>query len=84
MHYIPGCVRHITHRCHKKECLLRFTRGRWRWLPWLSGRTKRFETCILNDAVTSHLIHLLVRGGQGREVIMQTMQLISWKDGPGV
>ena len=22
-HYIPGCVWHITHRCHKKEFLLR-------------------------------------------------------------
>jgi REP element-mobilizing transposase RayT len=31
-HYIPGCVWHITHRCHKREFLLRFARDRQRWL----------------------------------------------------
>ena len=25
-HYIPGYVWHITHRCHKKEFLLKFAR----------------------------------------------------------
>ncbi|MDY6990942.1 MAG: transposase, partial [Thermodesulfobacteriota bacterium] len=25
-HYVPGYVWHITHRCHKKEFLLRFAR----------------------------------------------------------
>jgi len=28
-HYIPGYVWHITHRCHKREFLLRFVRDRW-------------------------------------------------------
>ena len=27
-HYIPGYVWHITHRCHKKEFLLKFARDR--------------------------------------------------------
>ncbi len=27
-HYIPGCVWHITHRCHKQEFLLRFEKDR--------------------------------------------------------
>jgi hypothetical protein len=27
-HYIPGCVWHITHRCHKKEFLLKLARAR--------------------------------------------------------
>jgi REP element-mobilizing transposase RayT len=60
-HYIPGCVWHITNRCHKKKFLLRFARGRQRWLQWLFEGKKRFETCILNYAVTSNHIHLLVR-----------------------
>jgi putative transposase len=34
-YYIPGYVWHITHRCHKKEFLLRFGRDRRRWLKWL-------------------------------------------------
>ena len=25
-HYLPGHIWHITHRCHKKEFLLRFAR----------------------------------------------------------
>jgi putative transposase len=40
-HYIPGCVWHITHRCHKKEFLLRFARDRRRWLQWLFEGKKR-------------------------------------------
>jgi len=24
-HYIPGCIWHITHRCHKREFLLGFS-----------------------------------------------------------
>jgi len=26
-HYIPGYIWHITHRCHKKEFLLKFTKA---------------------------------------------------------
>ncbi len=33
-HYIPGYVWHITHRCHKKEFLLKFVRDRRRWLEY--------------------------------------------------
>ena len=80
-HYIPGCVWHITHRCHKKEFLLRFARDRRRWLQWLFEGKKRFRTCILNYAVTSNHIHILVRDGREREVIPQTMQLIAGRTG---
>jgi len=80
-HYIPGCVWHITHRCHKKEFLLRFARDRQRWLQWLFEGKKRFGTCILNYAVTSNHIHLLVRDDGEREVIPQTMQLIAGRTG---
>ena len=31
-HYIPGCIWHITHRCHKKEFLLKFARDRSRFM----------------------------------------------------
>jgi len=80
-HYIPGCVWHITHRCHKKEFLLRFGRDRHRWRQWLFEGKKRFGTCILNYAVTSNHIHLLVMDGREREVIPQTMQLIAGRTG---
>lgn len=27
-HFLPGCVWHITHRCHRKSFLLKFARDR--------------------------------------------------------
>ena len=27
-HFLPGCIWHITHRCHKRESLLKFARDR--------------------------------------------------------
>jgi putative transposase len=80
-HYTSGHVWHLTHRCHKKEFLLRFARDRRRWLQWLFEGKKRFGTCVLNYTVTSNHIHLLVRDGQGCEVIPQTIQLIAGRMG---
>jgi hypothetical protein len=40
-YFLPGYVWHITHRCHQKEFLLKFSRDRKRWLgnpPIFSGR----------------------------------------------
>jgi REP element-mobilizing transposase RayT len=59
-HYIPGYIWHITHRCHKKEFLLKFARERQRWISWLFEAKKRFGLSALNYAVTSNHIHLLV------------------------
>jgi len=80
-HYIPGCVWHITHRCHKKDFLLGFARDRRRWLQWLFEGKKRFGTCVLNYAVTSNHIHLLVRDRQEPEGIPRTIQLIAGRTG---
>lgn len=46
---------HITHRCHKREFLLKFSKDRRRWLQWLSEAKKRYGLKILNYAVTSNL-----------------------------
>ena len=42
-HYIPGYVWHITHRCHKREFLLKFPRNRRRWIEWLYQAKKRYS-----------------------------------------
>jgi len=34
-HFIPGYIWHITHRCHKREFLLKFSKDRHRYLQWL-------------------------------------------------
>jgi len=34
-HYLPSYIWHITHRCHKREFLLKFARDQRRWLGWV-------------------------------------------------
>jgi len=58
--YHPGYVWHITHRCHKKEFLLKFDKDKKRWIYWLFEAKKRYGLCVLNCMVTSNHIHLLV------------------------
>lgn len=75
-YFVPGQVWHITHRCHKKEFLLKFERDRKRWLFWLYEAKKRYGLCVLNYIVTSNHIHLLVKD-TGNDVIPYSMQLIA-------
>ena len=75
-HHIPGCVWHITHRCHKQEFLLKFAKDRRRWLNWLFEAKKRFGLSVLNYAVTSNHIHLLVLDNR-QDVISKSIQLIA-------
>jgi putative transposase len=80
-HYIPGYIWHITHRCHKREFLLKFAKDRRRWMAWLFEARKRYGLSILNYMVTSNHIHLLVSGNSDREVIPKSMQLLAGKTG---
>jgi putative transposase len=80
-HYIPGYVWHITHRCHKKEFLLKFARDRSCYLRWLFEAKKRYGLRVLNYMVTSNHIHLLVRDIGEREVIPNSIQLIAGRTG---
>jgi REP element-mobilizing transposase RayT len=75
-HYIPHCVWHITHRCHKKEFLLKFAKDKNRWMTWLYEAKKRFGLRVLNYVVTSNHIHLLVLD-RGEDVIPNSLQLIA-------
>jgi putative transposase len=80
-HYIPGCIWHITHRCHKREFLLKFSRDQRRYLQWLYQARKRYGLTILNYMVTSNHIHLLVADTGDRDVIPNSMQLIAGRTG---
>ena len=80
-HYIPGQIWHITHRCHKREFLLKFAKDRKRWLQWLYEAKKRYGLVILNYAVTSNHIHLIVVGGEERDVIPDSIKLIAARTG---
>ena len=74
--FLPGYVWHITHRCHKREFLLKFAKDRWCWRHWLFEAKKRYGLCVLNYIVTSNHVHLLVLD-TGKEVIANSMQLIA-------
>lgn len=80
-YYIPGHVWHLTHRCNKKEFLLKFSRDRQRWLEWLFEAKKRYGIRVLNYMVTSNHIHLLVLDADGRDVIPKSMHLIAGRTG---
>lgn len=73
-HTLPGHVWHITHRCHKREFLLKFTRDRKRWVHWLFEAKRRYGLSVLNYTVTSNHVHLLVKDC-GKQEISASMQL---------
>ena len=75
-HHIPGQVWHITHRCHKREFLLKFAKDRRRWRYWLFEAKKRFGLQVLNYTATSNHVHILVIDS-GPDVIPNSLQLIA-------
>ncbi|MDX8404677.1 MAG: transposase [Mariprofundus sp.] len=77
---IPNQIWHITHRCHRGEFLLKFSRDRQRWIHWLFEAKKRYGLCILNYIVTSNHIHLLAVD-DGNDAISKSIQLIAGRVG---
>jgi REP element-mobilizing transposase RayT len=57
---IPGQMWQITHKCHKREFLLRLQIDRKKWIHWLYEVKKQYGLITLNYAVTSNHYHLLV------------------------
>jgi len=81
-HFLPGYAWHITHRCHKKEFLLKLVKDRQRLLYWLFQAKKRYGLCILNYIITSNHIHLLVYDkGRNPDHIPRSIQLIAGRTG---
>ncbi len=72
---LPGYVWHLTHRCHKRQFLLRYARDRRAWRGWLFEARKRFGLCVLDYTVTSNHVHLVVLD-RGDDAIAASMQLI--------
>ena len=80
-HYIAGHIWHITHRCHKRELLLKFSKDRRRYLQWLWEAKKRYGLVILNYMVTSNHVHLLVADDGDRMSIPRSIQLVAGRTG---
>jgi putative transposase len=79
--FLPGYVWHITHRCHKREFLLKFARTRQRYQHWLYQARKRFAIEILNYTITSNHIHIIVRNRGGKNEIPDLVQLVAGRTG---
>jgi putative transposase len=79
--FLPGHIWHITHRCHKKDFLLKFAQTRQRYTYWLLQARRRFDVEILNYTITSNHVHLIVRGGGGSQGIPGLMQLVAGRTG---
>jgi REP element-mobilizing transposase RayT len=79
-YHLPGYIWHITHRCHKREFLLKFAKDKQRWLHWLYEAKKRFGLCILNYVVTSNHIHLLALDSK-KDAIAKSIQLVAGRTG---
>jgi putative transposase len=76
-HYLPGLIWHITHRCHKREFLLKFTRDKRAWIHWVLAAKKAYRLCVLNYMITSNHIHLLImdREGENNQGIAKSLHL---------
>jgi len=76
-YFLPGYIWHITHRCHKKEFLLKFKKDQNLWLKWLYEAKKRFGRIILNYTLTSNHIHKIAEDNGMGDVIPKSMQLVA-------
>jgi len=75
--FIPGIVWHVTQRCHNQDFLLKFSRDKKRWLYWLFQAKKKYGLTILNYAVTSNHVHLLLFADGKQWTIPRSIQLIA-------
>lgn len=76
--FVPGLVWHITHRCHKKEFLLKFRRDKRLWIRWMHEAKRRFGLIVLNFMITSNHIHLMAlaqRAADASRTISTAIQL---------
>lgn len=74
-HYLLGHAWHITHRCHKREFLLKFAKDRQGWIDWLLEARKRYGVVVLNYMATFNHVHLLIYDRDGGEIIPKSVQL---------
>jgi putative transposase len=73
---LPGCLYHLTHRCHDRGFLLRFARDRDEYRRRLRRRLAGSRCAVLDYAITSNHVHLLLRGQDPGAVstLMQRVQ----------
>lgn len=73
--FVDGGIYHITHRCHNREFLLKFSKYRDIYIEQLYETSCRFAVHILDYIVTSNHVHLLLTAKNGNE-ISQALQYL--------
>src|SRR3974390_140837 len=57
---VPGCIYHLTHRCHDRKFLLRFAKDRNGYRRRLRQAVLSTQICLLSYIITSNHVHLVV------------------------
>lgn len=70
----PDLIWHITHRCHKKEFLLKFQLEKILWIRWMREAQRRFGLTILNFMITSNHVHLMAMIGFRRRAAARALR----------
>lgn len=66
---------HVTHRCHKREFLLKFACDRDKYYELMLETNRRFKVSFLDFIITSNHVHFLLWSRHG-EVISGAMQFL--------
>ena len=66
--WIDNACYHITHRCHERKFLFRFSKYRDIYIKQLFETIQRFSIDVLNYIVTSNHVHLLVTAENGENI----------------
>jgi putative transposase len=72
----PGCLYHLTHRCHDRKFLFRFVITRNEYRNRLRNALREFRVSMLAYCITSNHTHLLVEAADpgGISVMMQKLE----------
>ena len=66
--WIDNACYHVTHRCHKREFLLKFAKHRDIYMRELWQMKQRFKIDVLDYMITSNHVHLLITARHGSDI----------------
>lgn len=75
-YFTPGYIWHVTHRCHDRAFLLKFSCDRDAYKTLLYEVRRRYGLCVLNYMITNNHIHMLV-ADTGDDRISKSMQFVA-------
>ena len=75
---VPGRTYHVTHRCHNRDFLLKFSKDRDKYHSMMRERLKAFDISLLTYGITSNHVHLLLTArGSAEDSMSRFMQSLA-------